>query len=72
MAAYYPGDTVFETRRGVRVVFAPHSGSSRKYKVRCPHGEFVYARTVAEAREDTREVSTWCVECRVDQEEGSS
>lgn len=61
---WQPGDVVSRTARGVEIVYSPAQGARSRYSVRCPHGEFVRARTQAEAREDARDVDEWCDECR--------
>lgn len=68
MGRHQPGDVVHETARGVRVEYRPSLGSSIRYRVRCPHGNGVNARTVADAREEVREVDSWCVECAAEAE----
>jgi hypothetical protein len=63
MTRHQPGDEMHRTRRGVVVRYSPSQGSSVRYRVTCPHGAGVNARTLADAREDARGVDEWCPEC---------
>jgi len=58
-----PGEIISTTRRGVTIRYSPSQGSSVRYRVTCPHGKGVNARTQADAREDARLVREWCDEC---------
>jgi hypothetical protein len=58
-----PGEIVHRTARGVEVRYSPSQGSSVRYRITCPHGAGVNARTQADAREDAALVDEWCVEC---------
>lgn len=59
-----PGEIVHRyARSGVVIRFSPSIGSSVKYRVTCPHGNGVNARTLEFAHEDARCVTEWCDEC---------
>lgn len=71
MSRRQPGEVVHETKRGVKVRYLPSQGSTTQYRVTCPHGEGVNARTQADAREDAGLVNEWCVECAADAAEAA-
>lgn len=59
----YPGEIVRTTAKGVVVRYSPSQGSNVRYRVTCPHGKGVNARTQRDALEDARDPGDWCGEC---------
>lgn len=58
-----PGEVVATTKRGVTIRYSPSMGSTVRYRITCPHGAGVNARTLADAREAAGDPGDFCNEC---------
>lgn len=63
LSRHAAGDIIHTTRHGVTIRYSPSMGSTTRYRVTCPHGNGVNARTLADAREDARRPNEFCDEC---------